>query len=253
MPDRITVTVTDRISAIDAALTLVHDGFVESGFMRPQRARRRVIPQYFNPGTFFAVAYIAGRPAGALVSVPDGPFGLPSEAVYPEEFSRIRATGVPIETGSLAIAPAARAHKRRLLTMHHHIYAAPEYLNEHGEPKHVDDLENHKLIVYGDAAHPPISGLNWLLELGADTGVKRRAVLKVNSAYAIFRAVQSGLGLGALPDYIGQDAGNLVQVMPDLEGPSVDVYFAYPEELRNSKRIGVFRDFLVQKINHDHP
>ena len=143
--------------------------------------------------------------------------------------------------------------QRRLLTMHHHIYAAPEYLNEHGEPKHVDDLENHKLIVYGDAAHPPISGLNWLLELGADTGVKRRAVLKVNSAYAIFRAVQSGLGLGALPDYIGQDAGNLVQVMPDLEGPSVDVYFAYPEELRNSKRIGVFRDFLVQKINHDHP
>ena len=52
---------------------------------------------------------------------------------------------------------------------------------------------------------------------------------------------------------VGQDAGNLVQVMPDLEGPSVDVYFAYPEELRNSKRIGVFRDFLVQKINHDHP
>ena len=133
MPDRITVTVTDRISAIDEALTLVHDGFVESGFMRPQRARRRVIPQYFNPGTFFAVAYIAGRPAGALVSVPDGPFGLPSEAVYPEEFSRIRATGVPIETGSLAIAPAARAHKRRLLTM---LFAAqvrigltrPEYI-----------------------------------------------------------------------------------------------------------------------------
>ena len=29
---------------------------------------------------------------------------------------------------------------------------------------------------------------------------------------------------------------------------TTDVYFTYPEELRHSKRIGVFRDFLLRKV-----
>jgi hypothetical protein len=37
-------------------------------------------------------------------------------------------------------------------------------------------------------------------------------------------------------------------VLPGLHGPSFDAYFVYAEELRHSKRIGVFRDFLVQKL-----
>ena len=41
---------------------------------------------------------------------------------------------------------------------------------------------------------------------------------------------------------------NLVKVLPDLAGPTIQAYFVYPEELRHSKRIAVFRDFLLQKI-----
>jgi len=33
-----------------------------------------------------------------------------------------------------------------------------------------------------------------------------------------------------------------------MESPEHDVYFVYPEELRQSARIAVFRDFLVRKI-----
>ena len=39
-----------------------------------------------------------------------------------------------------------------------------------------------------------------------------------------------------------------VRVLDDVAGPEFDTYFAYPEELRNSKRITVFRDFLIQKV-----
>jgi DNA-binding transcriptional LysR family regulator len=37
-------------------------------------------------------------------------------------------------------------------------------------------------------------------------------------------------------------------VLPDIKAPKVDVYFVYPEELRNSKRVAVFRDFLLAKL-----
>jgi DNA-binding transcriptional LysR family regulator len=41
---------------------------------------------------------------------------------------------------------------------------------------------------------------------------------------------------------------HLVRVLPELEGPRIDAFFVYPEELRNSKRIQVFRDFLIRKV-----
>jgi hypothetical protein len=37
-------------------------------------------------------------------------------------------------------------------------------------------------------------------------------------------------------------------VLPELSGPKVEAYFVYAEELRHSKRIAVFRDFIVRKV-----
>jgi DNA-binding transcriptional LysR family regulator len=39
-----------------------------------------------------------------------------------------------------------------------------------------------------------------------------------------------------------------VQVLPELNGPQLDAYFVYAEEMRRSKRISVFRDFLLRKV-----
>ncbi len=139
--------------------------------------------------------------------------------------------------------------QRRLMTMRHDIYGAPEYLKRHGVPHRSEDLDHHKIVVYGD--DETATDLNWLLRAGARKGEARRPVLRVNSVYGIFRAVQSGLGLGALPDYMSLEAGNLVHVLPELRGPSIDTFFVYPEELRNSKRIAVFRDFVMGKIDED--
>jgi DNA-binding transcriptional LysR family regulator len=43
-----------------------------------------------------------------------------------------------------------------------------------------------------------------------------------------------------------------VRILPDLKGPKVEVYFVYPEELRNSKRVAVFRDFLLTQLAAFH-
>ena len=138
--------------------------------------------------------------------------------------------------------------QRRLMTVHSHVYASPEYIQRHGTPKEPADLTKHHVVVYGEEAPPTLADVNWLVDLCKELGNQFRPVLKVNNIYGQLLAVESGLGIGSLPDYIVQGHSKLVRILNDLEGPTFDTYFVYPEELRNSKRIIVFRDFLVRKV-----
>ncbi len=138
--------------------------------------------------------------------------------------------------------------QRHLMNLQFNIYAAPDYLSRFGEPKTVEDLDDHRLIVYGEDAKPPAGNVNWLLNAGSRTDVSRRPVLKINNIYGIFLAVQSGLGIAALPNYFSRQVKTLVEILPELHGPAIEAFFVYPEELRHSKRIAVFRDFLLKKI-----
>ena len=138
--------------------------------------------------------------------------------------------------------------QRHLMTVHLNIYAAPGYLKRHTIPKVPEDLDQHRIIVYGNDTRPPVEDMDWLLIAGTRKDKPRRPILKVNSVYAILRAVQSGLGLASLPEFMVSEGTSLVRVLPELQGPRIDAYFVYPEELRNSKRIQVFRDFLLRKV-----
>ncbi|MBL8667723.1 MAG: LysR family transcriptional regulator [Rhodospirillales bacterium] len=138
--------------------------------------------------------------------------------------------------------------QRRLMTLKYHVFAAPSYLQKHGMPRTPSDLDTHRLVVFGEDARPPVPNLNWLLEAGLKEGTRRKAFLKVNSTYGIFRAVQSGIGIGALPQYLNHESGNLVEILPEIHGPDLDVFFVYPEELRHSSRITLFRQFILRKV-----
>jgi len=140
--------------------------------------------------------------------------------------------------------------QRQLMEVHYRVYASPSYIKKHGMPRTPEELDDHRLVIYGADAFPPVDNLNWLMDLGVTDKV-RHPVLKVNNIYGIYRAVRSGIGIGALPDYMSSHAEDLVQVLPDVKGPGFNAYFVYPEELRNSKRVGVFRDFLLNRIRED--
>ncbi|MCW5731350.1 MAG: LysR family transcriptional regulator [Alphaproteobacteria bacterium] len=139
--------------------------------------------------------------------------------------------------------------QRKLISLHYHIYASPEYLKRFGMPKNLDDLEQHRLITYGDGAPSPIADVNWLMTAGMPAGRRRHTVLTVNNTLAILRAVESGLGIAAIPDYLADGNARLVPILTELKPPAFDAYFVYPEELRHSKRIAVFRDFLLRKVS----
>jgi DNA-binding transcriptional LysR family regulator len=141
--------------------------------------------------------------------------------------------------------------QRPLMTVHTHIYGATEYLETAGTPQHPEDLDQHDLIVYGEGAPTPVPQVDWILKLGIRPGVVRKPVFRVNNVFGIYRACRSGLGLAGLPDYAVPEGTNLRRVLPDVQGPSFRAYFVYPEELRHSKRIAIFRDFLLRKVAED--
>jgi DNA-binding transcriptional LysR family regulator len=138
--------------------------------------------------------------------------------------------------------------QRHLVSVQEHIYGSPDYLKKHGTPQRPEDLDDHRLIVYGDDSRPPVPGVNWVLDAGAKPGKDRRPILSVNNSYGMLRAVSSGLGLASLPDFVTTENNGLIRVLPELTGPPQEAYFVYPEELRSSKRISVFRDFLLRKV-----
>ncbi|SKA25940.1 LysR family transcriptional regulator [Consotaella salsifontis] len=137
--------------------------------------------------------------------------------------------------------------QRKLFTMHFRIYGAPSYLERFGTPTSQDQLDSHRIVTFGDNAPAYLREMNWLEQAGRDFGHARLPALKVNSLVAIRYALERGLGIGLLPDYMVEEDSDLVPLIPDLELLTYDVYFVYPDELRNSARLKVFRDFLVEK------
>lgn len=141
--------------------------------------------------------------------------------------------------------------QRYLMKIRYHVYASQSYLDEYGTPETLEDLDNHELIVYGEDVAAPIDHINWLLTVNMANGTTREPALRVNSVYGIYRAVESGLGIAALPYYMSERSTDLVEILPDLKGPAFEVFFVYPEELRHSRRIQVVRDFLVDQVKQD--
>jgi len=138
--------------------------------------------------------------------------------------------------------------QKKLIDIHYHIYGSAKYLEAYGHPKNLSELNKHKFISYGRGAPSPVFNPDWALKLGMKDTKKIKPVMKVNSVYGLLLAVQSGVGLAALPDYITASVPNIIRVLPKVEGPKTEAYFVYPQSLRNVARIISFRNFLYSKI-----
>ena len=135
--------------------------------------------------------------------------------------------------------------RKRLMGVRMRLYASPDYLREHGELRDVEDIANHRLICQNPSAAQVSAGAQLVQQL---LTFNVRSTLTVNNYFGVLQAVISNLGIGVLPDYIIEDFPSIVRVLPDVESVEVPVFLAYPEELRQSKRIAAFRDFVQEEI-----
>ena len=139
--------------------------------------------------------------------------------------------------------------QKKLIDINYHIYGSAKYLEQHGYPKNLSDLNKHKFISYGRGTPSPVFNPDWALKIGVKNDKKRKPIMKVNSVYGLLLAVQSGVGLAALPDYITVNVPNIIRVLPKIEGPKTEAHFVYPQSLKNVARVIAFRNFLYSKIS----
>ncbi|NCM97202.1 MAG: LysR family transcriptional regulator [Rhodobacterales bacterium] len=135
--------------------------------------------------------------------------------------------------------------RKRLMTIRMRLYATREYLAEHGTPETMADFSQHRLICQHPGAPQVSAGALLVQKLMA---FDIPSILTVNNYFGVLQGVLNHLGIGVLPDYLTSDFPNLVRVLPDIDSSDVPVFLAYPEELRHSKRVAAFRDFVTEEI-----
>ncbi|PYG27585.1 LysR family transcriptional regulator [Pelagimonas varians] len=134
--------------------------------------------------------------------------------------------------------------RKRLMAIQMRLYASPEYIEANGMPESIEDMKDHRLICQNPQSAQVRAGMKLNEELLDHT----HKTLTVNNYFGVLQAVASNLGIGVLPNYIIDGNPDIIRVLPDVESVEVPVFLAYPEELRQSKRVSAFRDFIQEEI-----
>ena len=135
--------------------------------------------------------------------------------------------------------------RRRLLNIRMRLYASPEYLEKAGMPQSLTELASHRLICQKTDQPQVAAGARLVQELLAQN---ISTMLTVNNYLGVLQGVLANIGIGVLPDYLTADHGRLIRVLPEIESGEVPVFIAYPEELRQTRRVAVFREFVLEEI-----
>ncbi len=139
--------------------------------------------------------------------------------------------------------------QRKLMVVNQHLYASENYLACKGVPESLADFDHHSFIGYGPGRLAPIPNLNWHLDLGLAPGRKPRTPrTEASTLNGMMRLAEAGLGLVGLPDYMARENERLVCIRPEFEGPPFEIFLIFPEELRASRRVKAFRDFIMDEV-----
>jgi len=155
-----------------------------------------------------------------------------------------------IDVGFRAMNPPERnLVSRQIGEIAMSIVASPAYIERHGAPRTVDELQKHRCTGY----RAPNSGRLLPWELRGEGGTIYQdvpCVASFNTAESEVEAVRAGVGIGQLALYmIGDDleTGRLVQLLPQQEANAGGVYMYYAQRTRMPLRVRHFIDFMAER------
>ncbi len=190
--------------------------------------------------TGFGTIWLAPRLAKLYAKYPDLKIDLMLEE---------RVLDLPMREADVAIRmkepSQADLIRKRLMGIRMRLFATREYLQTRRPLESISDISGHRLICQNPSSAQVAAGASLVQHLMAH---EPQSLLSVNNYFGVLQAVLNHLGVGVLPDYVTDEFPHLVRVLPDLESGEVPVFLAYPEELRQSKRIAAFRDFVQEEI-----
>ena len=123
-------------------------------------------------------------------------------------------------------------------------YAHRDYLKRAGTPRLPPELLAHTLIG-SDKNEDIIRGFT---KMGYPV-TKEQFALRTDDLMVHWHAVQSGVGIGFIADYLARTHADVVPLVPMLKIPALPVWLAVHREIRTSKRIRAVYDFLGESIS----
>jgi len=179
-------------------------------------------------------------------------------STYPE--LRIAATFAdtvtdPIAAGLDAVVRIGEPRDERLMakrvgTIRYIVCASPSYIDAHGEPMSIEDLENHNCVRRVSHYGPEFAA--WRFS-NAQTGKPFEqyveGTLSFDSPDAMVDTALSGAGLVQLHTYMAEPhikSGALVEVLPAFaaDGPPISVLF--PSSKNLAPKVRAFIDFVTK-------
>jgi len=192
--------------------------------------------------TGFGTLWLAGRLGALFDKYPNLKIDLKLEE---------RVLDLPMREADVAIRmkepSQADLIRRRLMEVNMRLYASRDYIQKHGAPVNTAELKDHRLLAQASTSTQANAAALWIDPLLSSD---HSSHLTVNNYFGVLQSVIHGLGIGVLPDYVTHNVPDLVRILPDQESSPVPVFLAYPEELRHSKRVAAFRDFVIEEISN---
>jgi len=140
----------------------------------------------------------------------------------------------------------SRLIARRLASSKRLLVASPAYLDEHGSPASLAELEHHSGILYSNRE------ADWRFAVeGGSIVVRPKAALKVNNGLVMKEAALAGLGITLLPTFFVHDsirAGALQAIDVGAKAEGAELFITYPRDHGASAKIRALADSLKKSF-----
>jgi DNA-binding transcriptional LysR family regulator len=133
---------------------------------------------------------------------------------------------------------------RKVLELPWYVFGSSGYVKRVGAPDSIRTLIEHDWVG-PDAALFHLAAYTWFHKHIREERVKVRAT----SLNAIAKLAETGMGLAVLP--VDQSCGNLKILMPFEPGRGSDLWLLTHPDLRNTGRMKVLMDFLMDAFRQD--
>lgn len=131
----------------------------------------------------------------------------------------------------------------RLMTL-----ASPNYLAQHGVPRHPSELRHHECLIYASDPTPA----SWTYRQGdREHRVPVRGHISANNGVLLAEACARGMGVARQPDFIAApylERGELREVLEDFEITPLGVYAVLPGNRYVSHRVRVLIEYLAASL-----
>ena len=136
--------------------------------------------------------------------------------------------------------------ERPLLNISFHLVAAPSYLEAHGHPQHIDDLNGHHMLIHNQS---PLSSTH---TYGDETGthtLKFTPILQSDNIMLLHQAALQGMGMAFMPKFlIAEDlaARRLELLLPEHAKFETIICGVYPSRKFLSAKVKTFLEFIAE-------